>query len=442
MIQDSIFRAYDVRGVYPNEINEEVAFAIGQGVARYLNAKRLVVGRDGRLSSPVLFAEVIRGITSTGCSVIDLGQTTSPLFYFSAQSLAADGGVMVTASHNPKEYNGFKIVNAKGELLSGANGLLSELKKYMEPVAPAETFGGVTQHSLADDYLNLLLELSGAAKEDLGRVRIVADACNGVSSLELEKLFQKINISVVSMFFDIDGRFPNHAPDISQTTNLNMLSQKVTAAGAAMGFAFDADGDRLAVVDEKGQVIPAEYILGLLYGSGGSPKTVCDVTTSRSVKEVLGEQIVLSKVGHVNMKETMLHHQAGLGGEVSGHFYFKETAYSESSLLAMLKLLVLYNHTHKPLSELVKPFRKYARSEHMRIEVGDEDKKRMVLEKIKKHYADGSITELDGLSVEYADWWFNLRPSNTEPVLRLIIEGITPEVVEQKKAELLDLISS
>jgi phosphomannomutase len=435
---NSIFRQYDVRGIYPNEINEEIAFKIGRATALHLKAKRLVVAKDGRSSSDALEAKVIEGITSTGCNVISIGQATTPLFYFSVSSLSADGGVMVTASHNPVKYNGFKFMDGHGQAIDQKNGL-GELEQLMDTEPTPGLIGSVTEVDPVDDYVNMIIELSGVAKADLGRVRVVIDASNGVTSLVVNNLLKKINVSVVSMFFEVDGRFPNHGPDISRAENLELLQKKVLASGAALGVAFDGDGDRIAIVDNNGVIVWPDYILGLLFQYFGQPKTVYDLRISRSIKELIAGKGIVSSVGRSNIQRAMREHEAALGGELSGHILFKEMKYCESAVLAMLYILIILSRSEMLFSKLVEPLMKYAHSGEINIQVKNPEQ---TLQNIKDRYADGKLSELDGITVEYADWWFNLRVSNTEPLLRLVIEASDTELLDHKKKELLELINS
>ena len=437
---NSVFRAYDIRGTYPDEINEDLAFKVGKAAALYLNAKKLVVGMDARTSSNSLMHQVIAGITSTGCNVVCIGDTTTPLFNFCVNSFVADGGIMVTASHNPAKYNGLKIVGREGVPISRDSGL-KEIESMLEtPVAEGVAKGSVDFQKLIDDYINFLIELSGAKDEDFGRMRIVVDASNGMTSLELKNLFKKINVNVIPMFFDIDGTFPNHSPDTSQADNLKLLQKKVIEVQADLGVAFDGDGDRIAMVDNRGEIIWPDHILALLYEYMGQPKTVYDLRISRTIKRLIGSNGIPSPVGYVNIKKRMREEGAVLGGELSGHFTFKEMHYAEAAVLVMLKIMGMMNWSRKPISGLVEPLREYAHSGEIRIE-GPKNAQN-IIQTLKERYSDGDVSELDGVTVDYPDWWFNLRPSNTEPILRLVIEADTQELMLQKRDELLGLIAN
>ncbi len=444
-----IFRGYDIRGRYPEEINEDLAFKVGQVLrvatlsTSSLNAQsrpKFIVGHDARNGSSPMAQKLVEAITQSGCDVIFIRETTTPLFYFSVNTSGADGGVMVTASHNPKEYNGFKLVGPKGDPILN----LGEIEGLMgQEFEPNSNPGTVQEKEFVDDYVNLILEETQAAFVDLGKLKIVVDTSNGMTGLVLKNVFKKININAFPIFFDIDGTFPNHSPDTSREESLKDLKEKVIEMGADLGVAFDGDGDRLAMVDDKGQVIWPDHILGLLYQAMGSPVTVYDMRVSRSIKHLIGERGVPSRVGYVNIKKTMQEQNADLGGELSGHFFFKEMHYAESAILAMLRILVSLSQIHKPISEVVKPFRTYAHSGEIRIEINNQQPtSENIFQKLKEKYRDGKIDETDGLMIEFSDWWFDIRPSNTEPILRLVIEAEDYEKMEEKKTELLSLIAN
>ena len=391
-----------------------MAFKIGRAVVLHLGAKKLVVGHDARTSSDELVKQLIEGITSTGCDVTLIDETTTPLFYFCVNSFKTDGGIMVTASHNIAGVNGFKIVGPGGVSIGGDSSLKEIEQLLGAPVPEGAKKGSIDKQKLIDDYINFLIELSGImnpvsildpsvqgvkkmVRPDYGRMRIVADASNGVAVLELKNLFKKVNVNVIPLFWDIDGRFPNHSPDISQRTNLRHLQEKVREMQADFGVAFDGDGDRIAVVDNLGEVIWPDYILGLLYADMGQPKTVYDLRISHSIKEYITNGME-SPVGYVNIKKRMQESGADLGGELSGHFFFQDLRYAESPMLVLLKLLMMVNTSKKPIAKLVDPFRKYAHSGEIRIEINEKEQAANIVEKLKQKYSDGNISEMDGIT--------------------------------------------
>lgn len=434
----NIFRAYDIRGIYPEELNEETAFKIGRAAANFLKAKNLVVGEDGRISSPTLRGKVIEGIVSAGCNVLTIGMCTTPLFYFSVNKLNADGGIMVTASHNPPQYNGFKVVGREAMPISFDNGLLDIQRLVETDVSSTSTIGLVTEISVIGDYVNFL-----ASQSVVNNLKIVIDASSGVAPIVLQELFKKISFNVITINFDIDGTFPGHLSDISKEENLKYLKNKILEIGADMGFAFDGDADRLTVLDEKGNKISADFVVGLLYKAKSSwfkkPKVAYDLRFSRSIKELIGGNGFPSRTGYSFVRAIMKRHHADLGGELAGHFDFKEMNYAESAILAMLKIIAILAKESKPLSELIKPFAKYFNSGEINIDIQDREK---VLANIKSRYLNGTINESDGITVEYKNWWFNARASNTEPIIRLVVEAETKELMEEKKKDLIQVLFS
>lgn len=442
-MNQSIFRAYDVRGIYPQELNEESASRIAMATARFLKANVLVVGGDARISTPGLKQATIKGITNIGCNVIDIGQCTTPLFYFSVNQLDADGGIMVTASHNPPQYGGFKIVGKGSLSISGDNGLPDIQSLSEVEFEGTSSVGSITETSLKDDYVNFLFNESKNIPGRVKDLKVVIDASNGVTPIVLKDLLAQIKLNVSPLYFDIDGTFPNHLSDTSREENLKDLKNKVTSEGANMGIAFDGDGDRMAVVDERGMVIRADMITALLAGHFYKDKKIAyDFRFSRAVKDALGESGVASKTGHSFVKATMRQNDCSFGGELSGHFFFKEMNYVDSAILAMLRLVEFLAREDKPISQLVKPFMKYANSGEINIELGimNHALRIKILEKLKEKYFDGKVSELDGITVDYPDWWFNVRFSNTEPVIRMVVEANSKELMEQKVSELTSLI--
>jgi len=440
----NIFRAYDVRGIYPEEVNTDIAKRVGNAVAIHLKApsthsgqtRTIVVGEDGRISSPELRQAVIKGITSAGADAVYIGQCTTPLFYFSINKLNADGGIMVTASHNPPQYNGFKIVGPKAVPVSSDSGLLDIQKITESNVVANEKIGSEKEISAKDDYVNFL-----AGQSKTNNLKIVIDASNGVAPIVLNDFFKKINFNIIPINFDIDGAFPNHLSDISKEENLRDLRNKILETSADVGFAFDGDADRLTVLDEQGNKLGAEFVVGLMFkaksGLFRKPKVAYDLRFSRSIKELIGKNGFPSRTGYSFVRATMKKHDADLGGELSGHFDFKEMNYAESAILAMLRIIEIVAKESKPLSKLIKPFLKYFNSGEINIEIQNREQ---ALENIRAKYTDGKMNELDGITVEYPDWWFNARPSNTEPLVRVVVEADTKELMEQKVSELISEI--
>lgn len=434
----NIFRAYDIRGIYPNELNEQVAFKIGQAAAVFLKSKTMVVGEDARKSSPALSKKIKEGIVSAGCNVLSVGMCTTPLFYFSVNKLNADGGIMVTASHNPAQFNGFKVVGREAVPISSDNGLLA-IQRLSDSYVPSNsTIGLVTETSVLEDYVNFL-----ASQSKVNNLKIVIDASNGVAPTVLNSLFEKIKFNIISINFDIDGTFPNHSSDISKEENLKYLRNKVLKTNADIGFAFDGDADRLTVIDEKGNKIGPEFVVGLMFNAMSGwlkkPKVAYDLRFSRSIKELIGKNGLPSRTGYAFVRKTMREAGADFGGELAGHFDFKEMNYAESAILAMLRVIEIVTKEKKSLSQIVKPLLKYFNSGEINIDIQDREK---ALVNIKSRYLDGTIDEMDGIMVEYKNWWFNVRTSNTEPIIRLVVEADTKELMDEKKKELIQVLSS
>ncbi len=435
-MKSNIFRAYDIRGIYPGEINEDIAAGIAQATVRFLNAKKIVIGEDARISSPSIRESVIKAITAVGCDVIYIGQCTTPLFYFTSNSIKADGGLMITASHNPSHYNGLKVVR-DGTVSIGLESGLAEIEKTVKDTLDrALQSGKITNLDLKNEYIDFLIKTAGSS---LGKLKIVIDASNGVTPLVLMPLLERLGWDYTPLYFEIDGLFPNHSSDVSKEEVLADLKSKILEEKADVGVAFDGDGDRIALVDERGQVVRADHILALLFQHKSNffrrPKVVYDFRFSRSVKELFGIRGAPSRTGHTFVKQVMRRTNADLGGELSGHFFFKEMGYADSAVLTMLNIVKIMEKTGKTLRELVKPFDKYFQSREINIELQD-SAGTDIIEMLKDKYNDGKQNFLDGITVEFPDWWFNVRPSNTEPVIRLVVEADTKELMDQKVLEL------
>lgn len=454
-METGIFRSYDVRGVYPDQIDEDTAKKIGNAAARFLDAKTIIVGEDGRISSPQLSKAVIEGANMAGCDIVYIGRSTTPMFYYAVKYFNADGGIMVTASHNPSDYNGLKIT-ARGAVPIGLVNGLNEIKQFTAGnLSVAAQKGVVSEKSILNHYVNFLSEAGGAEYGKI-KLKIVVDAGNGVGGLVMGPLADKLNLNCEKLFFEPDGRFPNRSPDPLKQDGLSKLREAVKNQNAALGIAFDGDADRLAVIDEKGEFVPAQYILGLLWQDSDAAKEhkiVYDIHFSKALKEFFGLRGAVSRVGHTFVAEKMRLEKALLGGETSGHFFFRETNYNESAILAALKLLKIIQTENRKLSELVQPFKKYFYSGEITIPIGNVARQTAILEELRKDFCDFKIDKLDGLTVEHWDenspdatvgappngvgrWWFNVRPSNTEPALRMVVEADNEELMNQKIAEL------
>jgi len=435
-----IFKAYDIRGIYPTQLNEETAYLVGKALAEYLKPKNIAVGRDMRLSSPALFESLTGGILEAGADVINIGLCSTDELYFAVGKFGYDAGVMITASHNPKEYNGFKICRKEAVPLSGDSGL-KEIQQIIasEKFSTSKKKGNLIQKDVTDDYIRHILSFVDVKK--INPFKIVVDAGNGMSGLLVPKLFEKLPGQLIPMFFELDGSFPNHPASPIEPENLKFLQEKVLQEKAFLGAAFDGDADRVFFVDEKanmlgGDIVTALVAKSLLKKEKGAT-ILYNIICSRTVPCVIqesGGKAIKTRVGHALIKPLMKQYNAVFGGEHSGHFYYRDNFYADSALITLVVFLELLSEENKKASELVKEIDRYFRSGEINSQVEDISNK---LKEIEKIYSNGKIDHLDGLTVEFDNWWFNVRPSNTEPLLRLNVEAESPELLQQKTQELL-----
>ena len=416
-----IFKAYDIRGVYPADINADIAEAIGRAYIEFTGAKKVVVGRDMRPHSQPLFEGLSRGMLAQGADVIDLGLCSTPMSYFANGTLKADGSVMITASHNPGEWNGFKLCRANAVPISGATGIM-DIQKIAEAKSwkKCDRPGKLSSYDIAPEYGKFLRSF---AKMDR-KLKVVVDYANAMGLYE---------IAGITDLFDI----------VPLYDTLDAIRAKVKEVGADFGAAFDGDADRCGFIDDRGEIIPMDLFTALIAQdilSNGPATILYDLRSSRAVPECIrenGGKAIQSRVGHAFIKAQMRENDAVFAGELSGHYYFKQNFTAESQGLAMIMLSNLICKKNKPLHELVQPLRKYFSSGEINSTVADV---KPILDAIRKKYADGNMYELDGISSEYPNWWFNVRSSNTEPLLRLIVEADTRQLMEEKRDELLKLI--
>ncbi len=451
-----IYKAYDIRGIVDKELDADLAYWIGRAFVRVTRTAgtTVCVGKDMRPSSVPYAAALIEGMLDEGASVMDAGLVSTPLFYFATRDYAA--GVMVTASHNPKEYNGFKFCRERAIPVSYDTGIreIERLVGELRAEKPAPNGKGtIGTHDFLGEFLD----------ENLCRLRtrkpmtIVVDAANGMGGLEYAALAQRLAartpgpIRILPLYFDLDGSFPNHEANPLKEETLVELQRRVKAEnGATLGLALDGDGDRCVFLDERGEVIRADLFLALIAQellktrTGGT--VLHDLRSSRIVAETIraaGGKPVMCRVGHAYIKAQMREEHALLAGELSGHFYPGEANYTENTMYALFAILNLLEATDKPLSELVAPLQKYAFSGEINSKVADAD---ATLAAAEKRYAAlpgiRDLSHLDGVRIEYATWWFSLRKSNTEPVVRLIVEADTQQEMETRRDELLGLIRS
>jgi phosphomannomutase len=440
MINQSIFKAYDIRGVYPSQLNEEAAYAVGRAFARRSKAKKVTVGMDMRLSGPALKKELIRGITDEGVNVKDIGLVPIDAVYASVGKFGDEAGIMITASHNPKEYNGFKMVLKDMQWIRGTD-LMEEAQNLPEQIS--ETKGTVSEEDIMVKFINHILSFVEIDK--IKPFKVVVDAGNGMAGKIIPILTEGLPLNIVPLNFKLDGNFPAHPSNPLLEESQKELCEVVVKEKADFGVIFDGDTDRLCFVDEKGNFIHPDFMIPLLaevfLKREPDAGIVYNLTASKVVPETisaLGGRPLISKIGYVNMSTVMKEGSGIMGGEVSAHYSFRDNAYADSGFIAFVIFLQLLSNHDKPISEIVSPYKKYFKSPETNFEVENKDE---ILEKIKQKYADGKQSFLDGISVEYPDWWFNVRGSNTEPLLRVSIEANTKELLEQKQKELTEIIT-
>lgn len=434
-----IFKAYDIRGVFPTEINAALAESIGRAYVEFTGAKKVVVGRDMRPHSADLFEGLAKGLTAQGADVIDLGLSSTPQSYFANGTLKADGSIMITASHNPGEWNGFKLCLADAVPISGVTGIM-DIQKIVEEKSwkACAVPGKVSSYDIKGEYTKFLRSF---VKFDR-KFKVVVDYANAMGLYEFAGIADLFE--VIPLYDTLDGTFPNHEANPLKTDTLDAICAKVKETGADFGAAFDGDADRCGFIDDEGNVIPMDLFTALIAQdilSNGPATILYDLRSSRAVPEcikALGGTPIQSRVGHAFIKAQMRETGAVFAGELSGHYYFKQNFTAESQGLAVVMLANLLAKSGKKIHELVAPLRKYASSGEINSKVSGDPK--AIMEEIKSRYSDGHVFELDGVSVEFPQWWCNVRSSNTEPLLRLIVEADSLELMEAKKAELLAII--
>ncbi|MFH2028207.1 MAG: phosphomannomutase/phosphoglucomutase [Nanoarchaeota archaeon] len=440
----SIFKAYDVRGIYPTELNEQLAYKIGRAFVTFLKVDKVAVSMDMRESSRSLKEQLIKGITDQGADVIEVeGLCSTPRNYFACWFLKAPASIMVTASHNPGKYNGFKFTREKAIPISGATGIkdierLAIKNKFNNP----EKKGTITKINITKDYKKHLLSLIDVSK--IKPLKIVIDAGNGMGGNDIDLILDSLPIKVTKMYFEPDGSFPNHEANPLKEENLEDLKKKVKKEKADFGIALDGDADRVFFIDENAETIPSDFITSLIaeeiLKDNPGEKILYDLRSSWIVKEMIekyGGRSNMCRVGHAFIKEQLRKEDAIFAGELSGHYYFRDNFNTDSGIIAALKVIELISIKNKKLSDLIRPLKKYYASGEINFEVEDKDKKMKELEHL---YKEGKISHLDGIRIDFDDWWFNVRASNTEPLLRLNLEAKTDGLMNQKKKEIEKII--
>ena len=446
-----MFKAYDIRGL-AKDLTDDIAYKIGVGFARWIKDRKqdavsIVVGYDMRETSPRLAQALTDGLIDEGLTVVDVGLCSTPMNYFACAQLDAAGSVMITASHNPKEYNGFKFCKEDGQSLTYEE-CIQHIERFVEsnkekPIEPQGPKGSVKRHDILPDYIGAVVKFA-----DVGRpLKIVADAGNGMAGIEVPPLIENLpDIEVVPLFFELDGTFPNHEANPVKEETLGQLSKRVVQENADFGIAFDGDSDRCVFVGEQGQVITADLMTALVgqkqIEKHGGGTILYDLRSSRSVKEAIeaaGGDAIMCRVGHSYIQSYMKEYDALFAGELSGHYYFKELYGFDCALLALQHVINIVSSDEEPLSEHIRPLRKYAFSGEINFEVEDV---RGTLLRLRERYADYFDTDMDGVRFIAPDFWFVVRPSNTEPVVRLTLEAESEDVMKQKVEEVKAIITS
>ena len=447
-VNPGIFKAYDVRGLYPSEVNEEAARQIGRAFVAYLEAKRIAVSRDMRLSSPSVAAAFIEGAREQGADVVDYGMLATDMMYYAIARDGHDGGAQITASHNPKQYNGIKLVRREAFPLSGDAGL-GEIREMIGGgtiPAPAPRQGALTQMDVLDDYVNHVLSFI-----DPGIIKpfnVVLDAGSGMAGIVAPKLFERLPCRTTKLCFEVDGTFPNHEANPLIEENRRDIVDRVIKERADIGIAWDGDADRCFFIDGGGEFIAGDFVTALLAEAflirHPGAKIVYDVRASYAVKDTVakyGGGALMNRVGHAFFKRRMREEGAIFGGEVTGHYYFRDNFYADNGFIPALLMLELMSRKGATLAELLAPLReKYFISGEINTKMPD---MRVVQEKVDAlaaRYSDAKVYTMDGVSVEYPDWHFNVRASNTEPLIRLNLEATSEGLMERKRDEVLAFI--
>ena len=446
-----MFKAYDVRGIYPDELDEAGAESIGRAYVEQFEPRRMAVGRDMRLSSPAMQEALMRGAAAAGADVLDLGLVGTEMLYFAVGSLGLEGGAMVTASHNPKQYTGMKLVRRGALPVGGESGLLDVRDRAMAEADTSGTRfrtcpeGTVEPHDIWPAYVERVLSFVDVST--IEPLKVVIDAANGMAGAMLPPVLERLPVEAVPCYFEPDGSFPNHEPNPLLPENREFIVRKTLEESADLGVAFDGDADRCFFVDDTGEFVPGDFVTALFAESvlekEPGAKIIYDIRASRAVPDAIerrGGVPLVNRVGHALIKARMRKEDATFAGEVSGHYYFRDFSQADSGVVPFLLMLELISKKGRPLSEILAPLRsRYFITGEINTPVPDVALK---LQELKERYAaeGGRISHLDGISVDFDDWHFNVRPSNTEPLLRLNLEAMSEELLERKRDEVLEVI--
>jgi phosphomannomutase len=447
VLDPKVFKAYDVRGLYPSELDEDGAYRIGRAYVEQFEPRRIAVGRDMRLSSPAIAEAAIRGASDGGCDVVDVGQVGTEMVYFAVGELGLDGGIAVTASHNPKDYTGMKIVRRGALPVGGESGLLEIRDRALAGPTAGAGRGEVRREDVWPAWIDKVLSFVEPAA--IGRLRVVVDAANGMGGAMLPPVLERLPaVDAVRCHFEPDGSFPSHEPNPLLPENREFIVSKTLEEGADFGVAFDGDADRCFFVDDTGDFVPGDFATALFAESilekEPGARIIYDVRASWAVPETIeraGGVPLVNRVGHAFIKHRMRKEQAAFAGEVSGHYYFREFSQADSGVIPFLLMLELVSRRRKRLSEILAPYReRYFLTGELNTPVPDVALK---LQELKERFGpEGRVSHLDGVSVDADGWHMNVRPSNTEPLLRLNLEARSRELMERKRDEVLAAIRS
>ncbi len=448
VLDPAVFKAYDVRGLYRTQLDEDGAYRIGRAYVERFEPRAIAIGRDMRISSPAIAAAVIEGSADGGADVLDLGLIGTEMLYYAVGSLGLDGGVCVTASHNPKEYTGMKIVR-RGALPVGGDSGLDDVRRRAEAgFGDVGRRGEIRSENVWDGFVENVLTF--VDEKRFRPFKLVIDAANGMAGTMLPPILERLpQLEVVRCFFEPDGSFPNHEPNPLLPENQEFIVERTRAEGADLGVAYDGDADRCFFVDDTGEFVPGDFVTALLaremLAREPGAKVIYDVRASRAVPRAIEEAggiPLVNRVGHAFIKQRMRKEDALFAGEVSAHYYFRDFTQADTGMVPFLVMLGVLSRETRPLSELLAPFReRYFLTGEINTLVADVALK---LQELKERYAaEGArISHLDGISVDFDDWHFNVRPSNTEPLLRLNLEALSEPLMEEKREEVLDVIRS
>ncbi len=440
----SVFKSYDIRGIYNKEWDKGLVYRIGFFLPSLLGAQSIVVGRDARASSEEVFSFLSRGIMDAGCDVTDIGLCSTPSIYFATASYKFDGSIMITASHNPPEYNGLKISRENAVPVGYDTGLNKLESMVSETPIPSTSRGRIQTLNIRKNYLKHLKPF----KKRIKGIKAVVDCSDGMASIFIHDIIKDLDAEIITMYDKADGTFPHHPPNPLIEKNLNDLKKRTLEEKADLGLCFDGDADRVMFIDETGRFVSPDLITALLgiyffrhaeFAPRGSVVTY-DVRSSRSVVEFieeLGGNPVICKVGHSHAKQLLRERKGIFGGELAGHYYFQDNYYCDSGMIASLLALSVLSVEKVPFSELIRSIKKYYFSGEINFQV---NKKDLIINQVMADYKHGRLTDIDGIRVDFPTWWFNIRKSNTEPYLRLVVEAETSQELKHKTAELTDKI--